>query len=74
MSEDLYVGYENIITGESLNIGKIPGRKGYCLYTSYGNQYCMQFVPLAYFRKEKQAEMAIGLLKAIANAPKVHNA
>lgn len=42
-------------TAVQLHIGRLPGRKGLCLYAAETNRFAAQIIPLAYFRTEKAA-------------------
>lgn len=80
MSEDLYLGYDFVGKYESINIGKLPGRKSYCLYhwvsnkpienpteEAIRNNWTQNYVlPLAYFRDEESARTAIYLLRQLS--------
>jgi len=42
-------------TASQLHIGRLPERKGLCLYAAVTNRFTAQITPLAYFRNEKAA-------------------
>lgn len=47
--------------GESLHIGRLPGRKSICLYTTDYREGAVTYVH-AYFRNEEEAKRALGVI------------
>lgn len=88
MDNNLFIGYDFVGKYESINIGRLPGRKGYCLYHEVSgkpienpteddikyNLTINYFRPLAYFKKEEDAVTAIRLLKQLSNAVRLPDA
>lgn len=47
----------------ALHVGRLPGRKSICLYLIDGSV----LTPLAYFRDEEKARLALGWMDALAD-------
>ncbi len=64
MSESQFKGRSLSIGEESIAVGRLPGRKQVALYQVRGSV----LEPLAYFKSEEKARIAIDWLLRLANA------